>query len=251
MHPMPISPEQGATSGGTEVTITGSGLSDASAVHFGPNLATFIVNSATQVTAVSPAGCGAVETSVTSSAGTSNPVAFYYIQPPFVDGISSRSGPTAGGNTVTLSGVNLTTATSVAFGTTTANPTVEDDGSISVVVPAGVAGSVSVTVTTAGGTDELPGSYRYVDGPTIDTVSPASGPNTGGTAVLITGADLSTATSVTFDGADASFVIVSDTQVSVSTPVHLVLGSVDVVVTTATGAATDPNGFEYVIITGI
>jgi hypothetical protein len=216
-------------------------------------LATFTVNTIdNSITAVSPAGSGVVETSVTAPGGTSNSLLFSYIQPPVADNISTRSGPLAGGNTVTLSGANLATATAVSFGANSVVPTVVNDRSITVSVPEVTEpGSVSVTVTTAGGTDRLPGSYRYVNGPTIDTVSPVSGPNTGGTAVLITGADLSTATSVTFDEVAASFVIVSDTQVSVSTPVHLVLGFVDVVVTTATGAATDPNGFEYVATTGI
>jgi hypothetical protein len=244
MHLMPISPNQGATSGGTTVTITGTNLAGATSVHFGQKSAMITGNTPTSATVVSPAGSGAVEMSITSPGGASNSVPFYYIQPPFVDNISSRSGPTAGGNTVTLSGANLTTATSVAFGANSADPTVNDDGSISVVVSAGAAGSVSVTVTTAGGTDWLPDSYRYVDAPTIVTALPANGPTAGGTAVLLTGTNLFTTTQVTFDGAPANYGVISDTQISAITPPGTA-GTADVAVTTAAGTVTAPTAFIY------
>jgi hypothetical protein len=251
MHLMPISPSQGTTSGGTSVTITGTNLANATAVYFGLNLATAITaNTATSVTVVSPAGSGVVEASVTASGGISNPVPFYYVQPPFTDDISSRSGPTGGGNTVTLSGANLTTATSVKFGATSVTPTVVNDGVISVIVPAGAAGSVSVSVTTAGGTDGLPDSYTYVAVPTLITVSPASGLTGGGTFVSLTGTGLSTTTSVTFDGVPANFGVISDTFVSVDTPPGAA-GTANVAVTTAAGTATATAGFTYVAGPGI
>ncbi len=68
-----ISPTGGTTAGGTSVTITGTAFTGATAVKFGAtNAASYTVNSATQITAVSPAGsAGTVDITVTTSAGTS------------------------------------------------------------------------------------------------------------------------------------------------------------------------------------
>jgi len=68
-----VSPNQGPTTGGTSVTITGTNFIGTTAVKFGANNATsFTINSATQITATSPAGTvGTVDIRVTTPAGTS------------------------------------------------------------------------------------------------------------------------------------------------------------------------------------
>ncbi len=80
-----ISPISGPVTGGTEVTITGSGFTDASQVLFGPTAASHVtVVSDTQITAVSPAvtGSGTVHVTVTTPVGgtsaTSNADLFQY-----------------------------------------------------------------------------------------------------------------------------------------------------------------------------
>ncbi len=60
-----ISPTSGPTGGGTSVTITGTNLDGASAVDFGSNAATITADSATSITATSPAGTGTVDVTVT------------------------------------------------------------------------------------------------------------------------------------------------------------------------------------------
>ncbi|MFI9392415.1 IPT/TIG domain-containing protein [Streptomyces bauhiniae] len=248
---MPISPNQGSTGGGTLVTITGTNLSGTSAVTFGTRPATSITNvSPTQVTAVSPSGTGTVGVTVTTAGGTSNPIPFFYVGAPFKSSVSPVSGPLAGGNTVTLNGVGLATATSVAFGANTATPTVVSDTQLTVTVPAGAAaGPVGVSVTTAGGTNNGL-SYTYVDVPTVTTVAPASGPTSGGTGVTITGTNLDTTESVTFDGTPAPFSVVNATTVSAVTPPGAA-GAVDVVVTNAAGSDTAADAFTYVAGPGI
>ena len=69
-----ISPFSGTTIGGTQVTITGTNLSGATAVDFGSNKATsFTVNSSTLITATSPPGsAGDVAVTVTTPEGTSS-----------------------------------------------------------------------------------------------------------------------------------------------------------------------------------
>lgn len=248
---MPISPNQGSTGGGTLVTITGTNLSNTSAVKFGGKSATSVTNvSPTQVTAVSPSGTGTVGVTVTTPGGTSNPLSYFYVGAPFKSSLSADSGPLAGGNTVTVTGTGLSTATSVSFGAASATPTVLSDSSLSVTVPAGVAaGSVSVSVTTAGGTNNGL-SYTYVDTPTIGALVPDEGPTSGGTAVTIPGTNLDSTDSVTFDGVPAPFSVINSTTLSAVTPPGTA-GAVDVVVTNAAGSATAIGGFTYVAGPGI
>jgi IPT/TIG domain len=67
-----VTPANGPTAGGTTVTITGAGLSGATAVAFGGTAApSFTVNSGTSITAASPAGSGTVDVTVTTPGGTS------------------------------------------------------------------------------------------------------------------------------------------------------------------------------------
>jgi hypothetical protein len=248
---MPISPNQGSTGGGTLVTITGTNLSNTTAVKFGSKSATSITQvSPTQVTAVSPSGTGTVGVTVTTPGGTSNPVSFFYVGAPFKSSLGITSGPLAGGNTITLSGTGLSTATSVSFGGITATPTVNSDSSLSVTVPAGTAaGPVGVSVTTAGGTNNGL-TYTYVDVPTVTSLTPTSGPTSGGTAVTITGTNLDTTDSVTFDGTPAPFSVINATTLSAVTPPGTT-GAVDVVVTNPAGSDTAVGAFTYVAGPGI
>ena len=232
------------------MTVTGVNLSSAIAVYFGDKPATITANTPTMVTLISPAGTGVVLVKVVTQGGESNGLSFFYIPPPVITELSPTSGPVAGGNTVTISGINLSTATSVTFGSNSATPTVLNDASISVVVPAGSStGQVPVSVTTTGDTTSAL-YYGYVDAPTLTSVTPASGPTSGGTSVTLTGTDLSTVTGVTFDGNSAAFTVINSTQVVSYTPAGTA-GDVDVVITTTGGSATANDGFSYITGPGI
>ena len=64
-----LSPTTGPATGDTTVTVTGTGFTGATAVDFGATAATSVtVNSATQITATSPAGTGAVDVTVAAPA---------------------------------------------------------------------------------------------------------------------------------------------------------------------------------------
>lgn len=91
------------------------------------------------------------------------------------------------------------------------------------------------------------GSRQFVASaaPTITSVTPSTGPSTGGTSVTINGTNLTGATSVTFGTtAAASFSVVNSTQVTAVTPSRSA-GTVDVSVTTAGGTATSSNAFTF------
>ncbi|MEU3657703.1 IPT/TIG domain-containing protein, partial [Streptomyces sp. NPDC032161] len=95
-----VNPAQRPVSGGTTVVITGTGLTGATAVRFGAaNAVSFTVTSATQITAVTPAGsAGPVAVTVTSPSGTSNAtvtVTYTAVSLPTVTGLSPSSGSTS------------------------------------------------------------------------------------------------------------------------------------------------------------
>jgi hypothetical protein len=238
-----VSPSSGPAAGGTTVTLTGTGLSTATAVRFGTTAVSFTVVSATQITATAPPGAGTVQVTATTPGGTSNGVPYTYAAVPSLSGVGPNQGPTSGSNTVTLTGANLTGATSVTFGATAATSfTIVSATQITAVVPPGIAGAVNVTVATAGGTSTLASSYFYLSVPALTGVAPGSGPLAGGNTVTVTGAHLLGATTVRFGATAAGvFTVVSDTQITVPAPAGAA-GTVAVTVTTPGGTS---NGVSY------
>jgi len=91
-----LSPNSGPLGGGTTVKITGLNLTGATAVKFGATAAaSFTVNSATLITAVSPAGTGTVDVTVTNPTGTSPKTPgdrFKYLAPPKITTTSLPGG---------------------------------------------------------------------------------------------------------------------------------------------------------------
>ncbi|MFE7404407.1 IPT/TIG domain-containing protein [Streptomyces sp. NPDC057557] len=216
-----VAPAQGPLAGGNSVTLSGTGFTGATSVHFGVNAASsFTVVSPTQLTASVPTGGpGPVAVTVTTPGGTSTQaVSYYYLGAPVLNAISAGSGQVAGGNSVTLTGTNLLQATAVRFGATAATTyTIVSATEIRVVVPPGAAGTVPVTVTTPGGTSNSL-TYLYLDVPVITGLAPGQGPSAGGTTVTITGIGLTYATAVLFAAVPAGFTVVSDTQLTTTAP---------------------------------
>jgi len=248
-----ISPTSGPTTGGTSVIITGTNLTGATAVRFGATNATgFTVNSATQITATAPAGTGTIDVRVTTAGGTSATSAadqFTYVAAPTVSSISPTSGPAAGGASVTINGANFVGATAVTFGATAATGfTVVSATQITATAPAGT-GTVDVRVTTSGGTSATGAAdqFTYVAAPTVSSISPASGPATGGTSVTISGTNFTGTTAVTFGATAATGItVVSATQITATAPAGT--GTVDVRITTpgGTSATSAADQFTYV-----
>ncbi|MFR9750049.1 IPT/TIG domain-containing protein [Nocardia sp. 004] len=213
-----IVPTSGPATGGTVVVLTGTNLTGTTAVTFGATPATsFTVNSATQITAIAPAGAGTVAVTVTTAAGTSNALGYTYIAAPTILALVPTSGPEGGGNSVTILGTGFTPASSVTFGSITVVATFISAGQITATAPPGN-GTVAVTVTTLGGISG-PALYTYLPVPTITTLFPTSGPEAGGTVVIITGTGFTGATAVTFGAAPAAgFTVDSDTQITATAP---------------------------------
>ncbi|WP_260636909.1 beta strand repeat-containing protein [Streptomyces angustmyceticus] len=241
-----ISPAQGVPAGGTNVTLTGSGFTGATMVRFGPNGTTFVIVSDTQITAKTPAGSGTVQVTVTAPTGTSTQNVFFtYAPAPVLTTLTPTSGPTSGGNVVTLTGTNLTGATSVKFGSNTGVILTNTATQITVIAPAGPPSSVNVTVTTPSGTSNaLPYTYVAVPAPTLTSLTPTSGSPAGGNVVTVTGTNLTGATSVKFGSNTGVILTNTATQITVIAPAGPP-SSVNVTVTTAGGTS---NGLPYTYV---
>ena len=248
-----VKPNKGPEAGGTTVTITGTNLGEATAVKFGSTAAASVTaDSGTSITAVSPAGTGTVDVTVTTAGGTSHTNTadqFSYVPPPAVTGVSPGAGPTAGGTSVTIAGTDLGEATAVKFGSSGATSfKVNSATSITAVSPAGT-GVVDVIVGTAGGDSATSSAdkFSYVPPPTVTNVTPNAGPLAAGTSVTITGANFVAGATVKFGAASASGVkVVSETSITAVAPAGT--GTVDVTVSTpgGTSAASAADQFSYV-----
>ena len=251
-----VTPSAGPTGGGTSVTLTGSGfVSGATTVTFGGTVipagsVTFVSTSRIKVSSPSH-GAGTVTLKATTAGGTSaGGEHFTYQVAPTVTKVTPSAGPTAGGTTVTLTGTGFETGIlSVKFGTTTAHSwTVTSPTTIVAVTESHSAATVTVTVTTPGGTSASGEHFTFQSVPSVTKVTPSAGPTSGGTNVTLTGSGFVTgATSVTFGGTNipsGSVTFVSTSQIKVSSPSHGA-GTVTVTATTSGGTSGSGEHFTY------
>jgi hypothetical protein len=257
-----LSSSSGSTAGGTQIVITGSGLTGATGVSFGSTAASnFWVNGDTQIIAIAPAApAGQVDVQVTTYGGTSAVVAAdkytYTAAPaPTVSGVSPASGGVAGGNYVMVTGTGFTGATGVTFGSLAATSfTVLADTALVAVAPPEAAGTLDVKVTTYGGTSGTSSADHYTynctsaPAPQVTGVTPNTGTTAGNTTVTVSGSNFFGATAVKFGGTAAtSFVVNPDGSITATSPAGSA-GTVDLTVTTPAGtSATSSNDqFTYV-----
>ena len=249
-----VSPSSGPEAGVNTVVITGTYLDNATEVDFGATSSeSFTPNSATQLTAVAPAGTGTVDVTVVTSTGgpsaTSAADQYTYVVAPTVTGLSPAYGPRVGGTTVTITGTNFATAEAVSFGGDAATFTVVDATHISATSPTGVDGE-NVTVTTAGGTSATSAAdvFSYLPPPTVSNLSPQLGPTAGGSTIIITGSALADVTAVSFGGTPAtSFAINSSTQITAVSPAGTGTGNVRVTSPEGTSPVAPVNKFTWTV----
>jgi hypothetical protein len=153
-------------------------------VKVGGVAATSVVATATSITAKTPAGTvGAKDVVVTTVGGVATKAgAFTYIALPTISTVAPINGPIAGGTNITITGTNLTGATSVKVGGVAATLLSNTSTLISARTPAGTAGLKSITVTTAGGTATKANAFTYVASFTSDETD-SNNTNDGGSVV--------------------------------------------------------------------
>ena len=268
-----LNPVTARLAGGNVVTITGTGLTNATTVMFGSSLAAnYTYVSPTQITATSPTeAAGTVDVTVTTPVGTSATTAadhFTFEAPPTVGAVSPSVGSTLGGTTVAITGTGYIGTENVSFGTAVVNCTltpspctVNSPTSLTVTSPAEAAGLVDITVTTAVGTSATgpADQFNVLAPPTVSAITPQAGPVAGGTAVTITGtgfaaSGLGATTAVDFGTvvvnctlAPSPCTVNSPTSLTVTSPAGSA-GWVDVTATNVggTSAISTTDQFTYV-----
>ena len=225
---------------GTVVTVLGSNFTGVTAVAFnGTAAASFVVVSATQLTAVVAAGSTTGLITITAPTGTATSATPFFVGfPPTITSFTPTSGPI--GTVVVITGTDLTGATRVTFnGTPALVFTVNSATQITATVPAG-ATTGPIGVTTPINTAASATSFTVIQPPTIVRFTPTGG--MAGTVVTITGTNLTGATAVSFNGTAApGFVVNSATSITVSAPVGVTTGPISL--TTPGGTVTSATPF--------
>ena len=169
---------------------------------------------------------------------------------PTITSITPTLGPQTGGTPVTIAGTNFLAGAAVSIGGVAATGvTVQNATTITATTGARAAGAVDVVVTNPdwhSGT--LTNGFTYVlPAPTVTTITPATGPVAGGTAVTITGTNFVSGATVSIGGVAATGVTVQNTTtITAITGAHAA-GPVDVVVTNPdTQTGTKTNAFTDV-----
>lgn len=260
-----VSPNRGTSNGNSSVKIRGGGFKEPLRVTFGGFNATVTGVTLTEIAVRTPAFSvpagseQSVPVSVTldpNSAETKtdtldNGYTYFsdFSNTFFVSSITPNTGHPNGGETVTISGNGFESPVRVLFGSAVGEVITHDATSVTVrtprvSVPAGSSLQVAVQVTinyneTDAATDSLPNGFTFTYGsdqtPVVLGVSPATGPNEGGTIVRINGNGFDSPVQVFFgQGATAANFLGVEAQVNSVSPTQLV-----VVAPSATGFNQD------------
>ncbi len=201
-----VSPDNGPTTGGTIITIIGTGFPVATVVCPLPVTVTVGENTANLAAEVTPteikvfappSAAGTVDITIQNNCDAlpheTDTVtnAFTYIEAPEVIGLSPPSGATGGGTVVTIFGNHFVDGATVKFGAT-AGTAVDwiDEHRIKATAPAGT-GTVDVTVTNPDlQTDTLDDAFTYGaggGGGGVGTILAGSIPLSGGFGLIVFG----------------------------------------------------------------
>jgi hypothetical protein len=247
-----ISPNFGPVTGGTSVTVTGTGFVSGAALTFAGAPATGVtVVSTTSITATAPAGTvGAVDVVVINPDSQTGTLAagYTYIGPPTVTTLSVTTGPTVGGTALTITGAKFVAGATVTFGSAAGTSvTVVSATSITVTTPAHTGtGAVNVVVTNPDGQSGTKINAFTYNAPKVTSFAPTSSATVGGTVVTITGTYYAAGATVQFGGINATGVtVVNSTTITATTPAH-VAGTVTVAVFNSDGVSGSlANNFVY------
>jgi hypothetical protein len=238
---------------GQQIQVNGTNLIGADmgvpVVTFGANPATLVTSTSTRLVVVVPAGAGSVQVTVATCGGSANaPTPFVYCTAATIAAVTPSSGPS--GTTVTITGTNLVGADgvngTVTFGTQNAIVVNATPTALTVQAPAGIPSGTSVTVrvTTCGGTVTAGTTFLYTGPFDVTAIAPNAGVRSGGQAITLTGTGLTGVNVVTICGvACTSVTVVSDVQVTAITAAYA--GPVP---TTCDVVATKPGGLQDTLV---
>ena len=239
-----ISPTSGPVTGGTLIIVTGTGFVNGAVVTFGgiPSSTVAFVNDTRLTATAPPKVAGAVDIGVRNPDGQTATLtgAYTYTSGPAITKVTPAIGPLSGGTAITVEGTGFQPGATVFIGGLPASGVVITSASkISAITAANGAGSATVTVINPDGLSITSiGAFTYADPPTVVSVTPNTGPATGGTKITISGTGFAIGATVTVGGeAATSAVWVNATTLTAVTAKNTKSGLVDI-------AVKNPNGME-------
>ncbi len=188
----------GPTEGGTLVTLTGQNFGLAPAVTLGGTNCPLNGNSHTQISFYTPQGQGTSLPVIVAAAGqTSNAVPFSY-DAPVINNIEPSIGPTGGGTTVFLTGINFGASGTIMFNGSPVASQTWTNTLVSFLTPSGEGISLPVFLTVGGQTSNVV-SFSYSP-PVINAINPAGGRTEGGYPVTLSGSSFGSSGTLSVGG---------------------------------------------------
>jgi len=256
-----VTPNTCSILGGQSIRITGSNFKDGATVMIGDKTATDVeIVSPIEIEAKAPLmSAGKYDLTVKNPDGLQSTLVeeFEYIIPaPTINSIAPKDGPTAGGIPITISGMNFFEGATVTIGGNEVSvaspsvPTVTSSSQIIAILPEGAEGAADIVITNP---DEqsatLSGGFTYfVKVPGITSITPETGPTTGGIPIAIKGEHFLPGVTVTISGSSALDVnVVSASEIHATIPTGTA-GTADVVLTHPDwdSPVTLSDGFTYI-----
>ena len=234
-----VEPNFGSTRGGTQVTVHGTGFGGEAVCSFGGVVVPATVASDIRLTCSSPsapAGDVLLGVGMHSSGTFTKGLGFHFVEGAVLESLSPSIGSTTGGSQITLHGSGFVKSAEQTCLFASANDLGESTmlstkatwlsndavACVTPPMPGPMKAAVSVSVN---GVDSSMNSlsFEFYDSERVDEVFPTNGPTTGGTKVVIHGANFVNATSLVCCFTSCSevqvpAVFISSTQVSCHTP---------------------------------
>jgi len=245
-----VEPATGKTTGGEQVLLKGRGFSQGLMVRFGeawaPEVFVMTSETASLTTPSNFPGLVDVIAVLPDEQVAVKEDGFLYFNEVAIYELDPSLGPTSGGMPVVVNGTGFTGDSHLLIGDREAiDVQVLDDSQILAITPPGEAGPVNVFVSNSKGVGQLIDGYTYFDYPEIQFVTPAAGPVTGGTQVVITMIGADPDGLVLLGGQAPEKVSFLDwNHLEITTPPGQV-GPADVEITTPYGIASLPGAFTY------
>ncbi|MDK8181639.1 IPT/TIG domain-containing protein [Paenibacillus sp. UMB4589-SE434] len=252
-------PNEGETTGGYVISIIGKNFKSDSKVYFNDTLVSATFYSATEFKLRTPkwATNEEVDVKVVNSDGQENVLAkgFKYILPPpppapVVNAVTPNEVVLSGGTNITINGENFVNGAKVRLGTMELAATFMSNKQLAVKVPVwSKAEAVDVIVVNPDGQiGLLAGGLKYIlpPPPSIDSITPNTGLNSGGTVVIIKGKNFNATTKVYINNVEAPSSYFNPTEVQAKIPASSAVGAVDVKVINSDGQfGAVAGGFTY------
>jgi uncharacterized repeat protein (TIGR02543 family) len=164
-----ISPAEGSSQGGTEVTVSGTGLSEATEVYFGSTAGTITSASDTSITVTAPGGAGVVDITVTNPYGTSPTSSadqFRYVSTQATPAFSPAAGEVAFGTDLQIISTGADHIYYTTDGTDPSTSSTEYNDAVRPVINSAM--TVKAIATASGKADSIVASASYTQAASAD-----------------------------------------------------------------------------------